>query len=178
MITIQPTYSSPAPSNLELYVCPFTVLESSAEQQPWTFDGIVIAGQQWIIKRKRQYMRTADYSIEGHENAILIERKNPDDLVGSVLGGHKRLEAEHERMAEVVRAGGFACLVCEGDYGAIDDRLRLEGRDRAADTLQGCYASWPMRFGTPWFFCGTRRHAEIVAFRILWKAWRKLNETH
>ena len=179
MIHVKPTSppQSAAPAKpLELYVCPFEIIQDTAEQLPFPFQQIVMGGQQVIIKRVRQHLRTGDYSIIGLEDRLCIERKSPDDLVGSVCGGHVRLEAEHCRMQEMIRAGGFACLVCEGSYSEIDDRLRMEGRDKAADTLLGCVASWPAKFGTPWYFCGDRRRAEIVTFRILYRMWRKLVE--
>ncbi len=175
MVVVQsPTTARPPlalVTSSELYVCPFTVIESNAEQAQWTFQGIVIGGNQWVIPRKRQYMKTADYSIEGLSDRILIERKSPEDLVGSVTGGHKRLEAEHQRMLDVIETGGFACLICEGSLSEIDEALRHDDRHGTAETLLGCCASWPIRFKTPWFFAGDRRRAELLAFRILLKWW-------
>ena len=178
MITIPPRAQSPAaavvaPAPPDLYVCPFTVLESNAEQLPWTFQGIVISRRQWIVKRKRQHMKTADYSVEGYESFLAIERKSATDLVGSVTAGHSPLEREHERMAGIIQAGGFACLVCEGSLSEIDEELRRDGRHGAAETLMSCVASWPMKFKTPWFFAGDRRRAELLAFRLLWKWWNE-----
>uniref|UniRef100_A0A6M3KVA0 Putative nuclease n=1 Tax=viral metagenome TaxID=1070528 RepID=A0A6M3KVA0_9ZZZZ len=134
-----------------------------------------MGGYHWIMKRKRLYMKTADYSIEGHESSILIERKSVDDLVSSVTRGHRKLEAEHQRMLAVVESGGFACLICEGSFSEIDEELRCDGRDNVAETLMGCAASWPQRYRVPWYFAGDRRRAELLGFRVLWKWW---NENH
>lgn len=161
---------SPSP---DLYVCPFTILESSAEQAPWDFSNIIMGGFHWIIKRKRQYMKTADYSIEGMEDHILIERKSPSDLVGSVCAGHRRLANEHQRMLEVVQSGGFCCLICEGSFSEIDDELQTDGRYAAAETLMGCTSRWPRVYRVPWYFAGDRRRAELLAWRVLWKWWQE-----
>ena len=176
MIHVQPLQPATAPdSPPDLWVCPFEVIQDTSEQLPWTFQGIVMGGRQVIVKRVRKKIWTGDYSIPGLEDRLLtVERKSADDLVGSVIAGHKRLEAEHERMAEMVKAGGAACLICEGSYAAIDDQLRGEGRHKAAETLLGTTVSWPHKFQVPWLFAGDCRHAELLAFRFLYRMWRKL----
>jgi hypothetical protein len=157
---------------LDLYVCPFTVLESNAEQLPWTFQGIVMGGRQLIVKRKRQYMKTADYSIEGFENRILIERK-ANDFVSSITAEAERFRREHERMHEIIKTGGFCCIICEGNMAAICDELDdpCSGRKVTSDSVVGWLASWPRRYGVPVFFAGDRRRAELLAFGMLWKWW-------
>ena len=173
VIVIPPDSEKKVPR--ELFICPWTLLVDTREQAPWSFTGLTMGGQLVVLKRERGTLRTADYSITGMEDRVCVERKSPEDLVGSVCGGHKRLEAEHERMAEIVRGGGFAALICEGNYAEIDDRLRMDGRDRVAETLLGCYSSWPFRFSVPWLFAGDRRRAELLAFRILYKWWAENN---
>jgi hypothetical protein len=178
MITISPSNQSPSASPpapqgpLELYVCPFTILESSAEQHPWTFQNIVFGGQQWIVKRKRQYLKTADYSIEGFEDRILVERK-ADDFISSITTERRRFENEHERMKAVVDAGGFCCVIVENSLAAICDELDdpNSGRRVSSDTVIGTVATMPRRSGVHWIFAGDRRRAELVAFKVLWKWW-------
>jgi hypothetical protein len=176
MITIGPKIAAQdlvalPPAVAEIDVCPFVVIEDNNEQLPWTFQGIVIANRQAIVKRVRQSLHTGDYSIEGYDGFVCIERKSPADLVGSITRGHVRFQAEHERMAGMVQAGGFACLVCEASLSDLDDELRRDGRHAAAETLWGTVASWPMKFRTPWLFAGDRRRAEVLAFRLLRRWW-------
>lgn len=167
--------SDPPP---DLYVCPFTVLESSAEQHPFTFQGITTGNKyghrQWIIPRKRQYMKTADYSIDGFEDRILIERKAADFL-SSITVENARLRREFERMTAVVEAGGFACMVVEDCMSRICDELDSPASDRkiGSETVIGWVSSWPQRFGVPVFFAGDRRRAELLTFRILLKWWEE-----
>lgn len=47
-----------------------------------------------IIKKK---LDVGDYSIEGKENKIAIERKSPIDALGTLGKGHKRFKKEIER---------------------------------------------------------------------------------
>lgn len=134
----------------EIVVLPFTVLVDTREQQPWTFHGLTAGGKnpsRLIVPRKVATLETGDYSIEGrHHNRFAIERKSADDLVGSVCGGHARFEREHERMAEMIAAGGAACVLVEGSLSVILDELRADGREAARRTLLGCAASWQFRF--------------------------------
>ena len=80
-------------------------------------------------------------------------------------------------MAEIVQSGGFACVVIEGSLSAICEELDGDdSRRMTGDMVIGVAASWPMRFGVPWFFCGDRRHAELLAFRIMAKWWGQNRE--
>lgn len=158
---------------IDTTVCQFAVLVDTREQHPWTFQGLLAAGQkvptQLIVPRKVATLETGDYSIEGHGERFAIERKSASDLIGSVGGGHARFEREHERMAAMIAAGGAACVIVEGSLAAILDELRADGRDAMRRTLLGVVASWPFRFGVPWLFAGDRRTAEELAILILCK---------
>jgi DNA excision repair protein ERCC-4 len=169
-----PSPDSPPP---DLYVCPFTVLRDTREQSPWSFNGIILSKRLWVIRWQLATLATGDYSIDGMQDRLLIERKSAADFTGSVTGGAARFKREHERMAEVVAAGGFACVVIEGDMARICDDLDAEvGRRVNSDHILGACASWPARYRVPWFFAGDRRRAELLAFRILMKQWSVWND--
>lgn len=163
--------SASALANLELEVCPFVVTADTREQSPWTFQGIVIERQQLIVKQERRTLQTGDYSIVGHENQIVIERKSAADLLGSITAGNARFRREHERMGSIVDNCGFACVIIEGNLAAICDELDDPngGRQISSNTVLGVVATWPRRYRVPWFFAGDRRRAELLGFRIFWK---------
>lgn len=188
MITIhQPLPARPAASPAitppDLYVCPFTAAVDTREQAPWTFQGITVGGRQWIVKRQTQTLQTGDYSIVGCEDRICIERKSPEDLLGTITAGNARFRAEHERMQAMVKADGeglghFACVIVEGCLAAICDELDspTSGRRVTAETVLGITAAWPQRYGVHWFFAGDRRRAELLAFKVLWKFWDEVGK--
>ena len=157
----------------EIEVCPFTVAVDTREQMPWSFQGIVLGQKQIVVKQQRQTMQTGDYSIVGREDEIVIERKSVSDMLGSITAGNARFRREHERMAAIVDGGGFACVIVEGDLAKICDDLDDPDGERriASSTVLGIAASWPRRYGVPWYFAGDRRRAELLGFRILWKWW-------
>lgn len=162
--------------------CPFTILLDSREQSPWRFDGFTTdrssSGEAmrplWVPVRW-QGLPTGDYSIEtpaGESLAdrIVIERKSLADLYGTLGAGRERFAAEHERMAKIVGKGGYACVVIEASLeqaiGEPPDESKLHPK-----TVFRTFCSWTAKYKTPWFFCGSRRLAEVFAFRLLEKWW-------
>ncbi len=160
----------------DLCVCPFTVAIDTREQAPWGFQGITLGGKLWVIPREVRTLQTGDYSIVGHEDQIAIERKSQDDFLGSITSGNARFRREHERMAAIVEAGGFAAVVVEGCMAAICEELDSPTSERriTSDVVLGITAAWPRRFGVHWLFAGDRRRAELLAWRILWKWWEEV----
>ena len=68
------------------------IIIDTREQKPLAFNkSKAIEG---VIKKK---LDVGDYSIEGYEDKIAIERKSPGDLFGSLFGGHKRFQKELEK---------------------------------------------------------------------------------
>lgn len=169
---------APPAAEAQLYVCPFTIIQDTREQAPWSFQGIVHKKLLWAVKRQVQTLKTGDYSIEGHEDRLTIERKSGPDLIGSIGSGNPRFRAEHERMAEMVDAGGFACVVVEDSLSAICEELDADpGRRVTGSMIVGATASWPQKYRVPWFMAGDRRTAELLAFRIMVKWWEGANGT-
>ena len=182
MVTCSPPTATAAkeqqPPPADLFVCPFVVTVDTREQAPWHFSQIVIERRLWVVPRVVATLATGDYSIVGCENRICLERKSAADLVGSVTAGNARFRREHERMETIASTpGGFACVVVEGSLSEICCQLDTDlGRKVTAESVLGCTAQWPMRYGVHWFFAGDRRRAELLGFRILLKWWKAQGE--
>jgi len=178
MVECGPPTKRPKPAPVrDLFVCPFVVLRDTREQAPWQFSGIVIEKRLWVIQHEVKGLKTGDYTIKGMEELLCVERKSASDLVGSITSGNARFRREHERMAEIVLSGGFACVVIEGSLSAICEELDNDDSRRVTgDMVIGAAASWPQKYGVHWYFGGDRRYAELLAFRIMWKFWNHRNE--
>jgi DNA excision repair protein ERCC-4 len=155
---------------------PFTVLVDGREKAPYRFDGLLAPASQkkrpLMVTTEWTHLKTGDYSVQGLENVVVVERKSLADLY-STLGQHrKRFEAEHERLATFTRA----CVVIESDWDGVlnwpPERSKLNPK-----SVFGTAASWYVRYGIPWFAMEDRRLAEIFTFRFLEKAWREFHET-
>lgn len=65
----------------------------------------------WTKNVTVKKLDTGDYSIEGHENEISIERKSLPDLFGTLGKGHKRFKKELERALKLK----YFAIVVEGN---------------------------------------------------------------
>jgi len=59
----------------------FTIIVDSREQKPYLFGG-------YTCGVKKSGLKTGDYSIEGYENSICVERKSKEDLYSSLGKGY------------------------------------------------------------------------------------------
>lgn len=136
----------------------FRIVVDTREQTPYTFawcgDGIVTV-------RKKLY--AGDYSIEGHEDVVAVERKTHADAYGSLGRGRARFHREIDKLANYQ----YAAIVIECDLRTFlepppDSMLSPKA---AINTL----ISWDVRFGVRPVFAGNRKLAEVYAYRILQK---------
>ncbi len=121
------------------YVLPFLIRYDHRERSGgWQFSGMLAPSHKQyrplIVCKREVHMMTGDYTIESSdlqtELPIIIERKSHDDVIGSLGGGHERLKAEHERMAE------FIASHPAGQDASGNPRPRIAhraGEDRRAD---------------------------------------------
>ena len=97
-------------------VLPFTVIVDTAEQMPYSFHAIPPRAehkaQRLVVPTKREHLATGDYSIEGFENRVAVERKSLNDLYGTLAAGRGRFGREFERLQDME----FAAVVVEADW--------------------------------------------------------------
>lgn len=72
------------------------ILVDTREQAP--FD--LARFSNWVAGQRQETLPTADYSIEGMETMVALERKSLDDLLGTLIHGRERFLRECERMVE------------------------------------------------------------------------------
>jgi ERCC4-type nuclease len=160
----------------QVVVCPFTVICDSREQLSYSFDRMPGRTPDEILAVPTivQGLPSGDYSIEGMEELIAIERKSLDDAYGSVTWGRRRFEAEIGRLDEMP---GFAAVVIEADWREIvspaDHRPGWENQTDPRSVV-GTINAWSIRYPrVHWLACGSRREAEIRTFQILQAAWKE-----
>ncbi len=123
-----------------------TVVVDTREQEPYAFDPQCVA----VI---RQALPAGDYSIEGREDSVAVERKTLEDFVSTVIRSRKRFKKELQRLA------GYeaACIVVEANLSDI-----LGGRYRSGahpNAVLGTVLSIVVDFDIPVFFCSDRQAA-------------------
>ena len=91
----------------------FKIVVDSREQKPLPFRKSKLVTE--VITRK---LDAGDYSIDGYDNKIAIERKSIPDLYGTLGKGHKRFQRELERAKDMKY---FAILV-DGTFTAVKNK--------------------------------------------------------
>jgi ERCC4-type nuclease len=105
---------------------------------------------------------TGDYSIDGYESRITIERKSLPDLFGSTGNYRQRFEREFDRM----RSFDYAALVIEADLRTIIQKPP-EYSDMNPKAVFRTLLSWSMKYGVKVWPCPDRVFAEKTTFLLL-----------
>lgn len=130
------------------------------EQEPYSFGCDVV----------RRKLEAGDYSVEGFEEQVAVERKSLADFVRTCIHDPARFARE----LDLLGRRSHACIVVEAD---LDDVLR----GRAAETLRGASPESMLGaavyltvwFGVPVFWCGSRQAARAFTEAYLRMAVRE-----
>ena len=136
---------------------PLIVLVDSREQRPFDFSAPSLPP----VEIRRATLRTGDYSLEGLEGVVAVERKSLNDLVGCLTRGRARFERELERGAALAR---FAVIVEAAWHDLARGRYRSQMSPRSAVES---VAALQARYGIPFNFAGDRKAAEYLTISWL-----------
>ncbi len=135
------------------------VIVDTREQEPYDFDS---GG----MTATRRALPAGDYSLDGWEDAVAVERKTLEDLIHTVIRSRKRFRTELERLA------GYkaACIVVEAN---LDDILAEQYRSGAhPNAVLGSVVSIVVDLGVPVFFCSNRQAARAFVEGYLRRVYR------
>ena len=145
---------------------PFTIVIDTREQAPYTFDSINPKPNTITLG-----LKTGDYSLDGFEDRITIERKSLSDLYGSVGMGRDRFEREIARMVDMY----FAAVVIEADWKTIIQNPPVRSKMSPKSVL-ATICAWMQRYRVHWIACPNRMFAEKITYRLL-DRWYRDEET-
>jgi len=126
------------------------------EQTPYAFTG-------YDAEIERGALDAGDYSLEGFEDKIAVERKSLDDFITCLSHGRERFERELRR----ARGLDYFAVIIEAPFSDI-----MAGRYRSRMTVNAVVetiAAFSTRYRTPIFFCGTRAGGERMTYSLLAK---------
>ena len=128
------------------------IVQDSREKNPYLFPGheVVVKG-----------LRSGDYSVDGYEHEVAVERKEIQDAYGSIGGGRERFEAELVRLAQMK----YAALVIESSLTSF--LVAPAYSDLNPKAAIGSLLSWSVKYRLPVFFCDDRKHAQAVTLKLL-----------
>lgn len=113
-------------------------------------------------------LQAGDYSLEGHEESVAVERKTLDDFVSTVIRSRERFTRELEKLERYE----VSCIVIEADLSDI-----LAERYRAGahpNSVLGSALSIILDHGVPIYFCSNRQAARQFVEGFLLMYHRKV----
>ena len=113
---------------------------------------------------------TGDYSLEGYEHRIAVERKSPQDLFATLGGGHGRFRRELAR----ARGYDYFAILIEAPFAHVRDK-RFPDSYRTAmrgDVIIQTCMTLKLKHGVDVIFAQDRREAASILHHIF-KAYYK-----
>uniref|UniRef100_A0A6M3IY62 Putative nuclease n=1 Tax=viral metagenome TaxID=1070528 RepID=A0A6M3IY62_9ZZZZ len=141
----------------------FKIVVDTREQAAYTFASIKPRPE--VIYKA---LASGDYSLEGYEDRITIERKSLPDLFGSTGIGRKRFEREFERLAKFEYAG----LVIEAGLGDIFKRPPAYSQMNPKSVFH-TLISWSVYYKVFVWAAPDRAFGEKLTYYLLKKWWTK-----
>jgi len=150
-----------------------TVVCDTREQAPWV-PWISHGGKRLLLPVVRRKLDAGDYSIEGHEHEIAIERKSLNDWVGTMFGKSANGEPSWERFKreiERVKATGLQRFAVYVEASRDDVKLQsYRSQVKPASVLGRSDSLWPDH-GIAVQWMGDRPEAERTAAWSLYRWW-------
>lgn len=118
------------------------VLVDTREKYPFDFSQF----PNWIADEKRQALKVGDYSVEGMETLLVLERKTLTDLITTVIQQRERFLKQCEKMAKY----RWRALLIEASYEDIKSPYEEEYNTLAhPNAVTGTLDALEARFSIP-----------------------------
>ena len=127
----------------------------------------------WVKDTIRKGLKVGDYSIEGYETEIVIERKSPTDLFGTLGKGHTRFKKELEKALMYK----YFAIVIEVPYGVIKSKCfnGSEHSNMLGSTVLKILFTLNIKYGINIFFARTRAETKSIIKEIFEAYIRNIN---
>lgn len=114
------------------------------------------------VETVRAKLDEGDYSLEGLEQYVAIERKSKEDMWGCVGGSRDRFESCLARLSLLDRSA----VVIECTLADFKVRPRHVKRITVATAVHSCI-SWQVQYNVPFVWIDSRRDAAAWIYRFL-----------
>jgi ERCC4-type nuclease len=138
------------------------IIIDTREKLPWLF-------APEVAYTLREGLSAGDYSLRGFEDRVSVERKELNDLVGTLFFDWVRFKKELRKLAGYE----LACIAVEADIRDVADR-KYTADIHPNSILGRCHAIYA-DYGIPTFFWGERVYARAMGERFLLMAHKRLN---
>lgn len=137
----------------------FVIVADSREQAVYSWPGTPCI---------RAALPAGDYSVQGLEDRVAIERKSLIDAYGTFGRGRDRFERELAKLAKL----DFAAVVIEASMLEALTRPPPKVQKFTPKHFNRAVIAWAERFGVHFFYCDCRALAQRQTFILLERFWR------
>jgi len=138
------------------------VVVDTREQEPYSFDPERVE----VVRRA---LPAGDYSLQGMEHLVAVERKSLDDFVQTVIHSRERFKKE---LIELQKCSS-ACVVVEASFQDVLSGVYTSGAH--PNSVIGSALSIIVDYNIPVFFCSNRQAARLFVEEYLLKFYRKVS---
>jgi hypothetical protein len=119
------------------------VIVDTREKNPFDFSRL----KNWIAEEKSQALKVGDYSIEGMEELLVLERKTLTDLITTLIQQRERFFKQCEKMTKY----RWRALLIEASYEDIKSPYDQDEYNTSAhpNAVSGTLDALEARFGIP-----------------------------
>lgn len=135
------------------------VVIDTREQRPWRFERLAQSSD-YTFDILRKGLTTGDYTLEGCESLLAIERKSLSDLAQCCGRGRRRFEAQLERLGSLP----YGCVYVDGTVHSIAQES-YPGKVRPA-TILASTQGWWLDYGVPFIWSGGPDYSARLALRL------------
>ena len=147
------------------------ILLDLREKDPWDFRTIRKEYPGISFDVERRHIATGDYTVEGLETEIVIERKSPKDAINTLTQDLRRFDCEFQRMDKMA-AFVIVETTLEKALGNVRDYSQLlHGATIRRSLKQGLVLMALKYPAIKWIFTNDRQTAEFTAFGLLYRHW-------
>ncbi len=127
------------------------VLVDTREKYPFDFDRF----PNWIAASKKQTLKAGDYSVEGMESLLILERKTLTDLITTVIQERTRFFKQCEKMSK----HRWKALLIEASYEEIKTPYEEDEYNTRAhpNAVSGTLDALEARYGIPVIYTSCHR---------------------
>ncbi|MDP3520859.1 MAG: ERCC4 domain-containing protein [Hydrogenophaga sp.] len=126
------------------------ILTDTREQSPLDLARF----KNWIAGQRVATLPTGDYTVEGMEGVVCMERKSLPDLVGTLMHNRQRFFREMERMQEFQ----YRCILVEASYEDVKSPYSFTTDVQAhPNGVSGSLDALEVKFGVPIIYSSQNR---------------------
>lgn len=125
-----------------------TFIRDTREKKPYGFGDYEVS----TVDRK---LDTGDYTVEGHEDEFVVERKTKSDFLSSITHGRDRFENEFKRADELDHP-----MTVMIESPRIHFKRGYYYPDVSSSAVMGTIDSWSDRYNAEFVFASNRCEAE------------------